>query len=72
MTLEGGLDASVNEDIVTGGCRMADVGVAWGPGMKGRRAVGKGDSDCSKGEGCAHCLGMGVLFVFVFLGERET
>ena len=37
---------------------------------KGRRAVGKGDSNCSKGEGCACCWGRGVFFVFVFWGGK--
>jgi hypothetical protein len=45
---------------------------AWKPVGKRGETRGKGSSDCSKGGGCACCGGKGVLFVFVFLGGRET
>jgi hypothetical protein len=70
MTWEGGL--TVGEDMVTVDGRRTEVGVAGRPVGDGRGTVGKGGSNCSKGEGFTHCWGRGVLFVFVFWGERET
>jgi hypothetical protein len=47
----------VIEDIVTVGCRMTNVVVAGRPVGDGRRTVGKGSSNCSKGERCTYCWG---------------
>lgn len=57
MTWEGGLDDAVSEDIVTVGWLMSKVGVAGRPVGDGRRTVGKGSSNCSKGEGSTYCWG---------------
>ena len=52
MTWEGGL--TVDEDIFTVVGRRTEVGVAGRPVGDGRRTVGKGGSNCSKGEGCTY------------------
>ena len=72
MMWEGGLEAVTREAIVT-----SDSGdwIDWKaatPGRKRGGTSGKGSSNCSKGGGCTYWGGKGVLFVFVFWGERET
>ena len=41
----------------TVGGLMSGIGVAGRPVGDGRRTVGKGSSNCSKGEGCTHGWG---------------